>query len=330
MLRLINLSVLKSIAPGFILCAVAALIAQNLSIYSGVPVMLCALGLGIVLHVFSKMALTTSGVQFTSRSILRAGVVLIGGRIVFDDLASLGAQTIILVVCVTLGVILFSICMARILKLDHNLGLLLGGATAICGASAALALSAVLPQSKNLEKNTLMAVVGVTCVGTILMLVYPFALGWIGLNHHDAGILIGGTIHDVSQVVGAGYSISQESGDTAILIKLIRVFMLLPVIFIFAFFYGGKRQKGGARWPAFPLFIAGFLALVVLNSMHVLPPLVTDFMDKTSKAFLVMSIVAVGIKTSLRELFSLGVRPLVLIGADTAFIIVIYAAVLAF
>lgn len=316
------LSRLRLLMPGVIACIIVALAAQFVSDHYGAPVMLVALFLGMSFHFMSCEQSTKDGVQYVSRAILKAGVVLIGARIVLSDLAALGIETVVLIVSAMAMVIALSVMCARALKIDREQGLLVGGATAICGASAAIALSAVMPPSKNLEKNTLAAVVGVTAVGTVLMILYPFIIALTGVGHEDAGILIGGTIHDVSQVVGAGYSVSEETGDKAILVKLVRVCMLLPVIFLFAFM---NRDKGiSSSRPVFPLFIIGFMVLVVLNSLQVLPQEVITLFSDISKWFLVMAIAAIGMKTSFQVFFSLGWGPLILLAVDAVFIFLVF------
>ena len=113
---------------------------------------------------------------------------------------------------------------------DVLFGLLTGGATAICGASAALALAAALPAHPGKERATLFTVIGVSALSTRAMIAYPMIVHALDLGPQAAGVFLGATIHDVAQVVGAGYGMSQETGDTATVVKLMRVAMLLPVI----------------------------------------------------------------------------------------------------
>tara|TARA_R110001592_G_scaffold29350_15_gene106712 strand:- start:1774 stop:2847 length:1074 start_codon:yes stop_codon:yes gene_type:complete len=316
--------------PGIMVCLVITLAAQFLSAHYTAPVMLMALLMGMSLNFLSQEAPTKLGVEYTSQSILRAGVVLIGARIVFEDFVALGAAGIGLVITATILVIIASLICTKALGLGKEQGLLIGGATAICGASAALAISSVLPKSDSLEQNTLLAVLGVTAMGTLAMIVYPVIIGFLGYDDHQAGLLIGGAIHDVSQVVGAGYSISTEAGDTAILIKLMRIFLLIPLLFVFAYAFKAKEQDATNKKLPIPLFLAGFFVLMVLNSFHLLPQNILDVLEYTSKWFLIMAITAVGMKTSLKAVFSLGWRPFVLIFVDTLFIALLYFLAIAF
>ena len=310
--------------PGILVCIIVTVAAQSIASHYTVPVMLMALLIGMSLNFLSQDEPTKFGIQYTSQSILRLGVVLIGARIVFEDFLSLGSLGIVLVATATALVIGVSLLCAKVLGLNKEQGILLGGATAICGASAALAISSVLPKSETKEQNTLLAVLGITAMGTVAMIIYPVIIGFLGYDDHQSGVLIGGTIHDVSQVVGAGYSISTEAGDTAVLIKLMRVFLLIPVVFAVALLFGEKKTETKKRKVPIPLFLAGFFILMLLNSLHVLPPALGNFLEIASKWCLVMAIAAVGMKTSLKTLCALGWRPFLLVLIDTLSIALLY------
>ncbi len=155
----------------------------------------------------------------------------------------MGWQPLLLVVVSVTLTIAVSMVAARLFGFRGLFGLLTGGATAICGASAALALAAALPGHPLKERATLFTVIGVSALSTMAMIAYPMIVHALGLNPVQAGIFLGGTIHDVAQVVGAGYSISRETGDAATLVKLMRVSMLLPVI-VFAVLVSRRAGQG--------------------------------------------------------------------------------------
>ncbi len=305
-----------------------AVTAIFISLYSPVPVMLACLLMGMALNFMSKASLTKDGVQYTSRSILRIGVALIGARIMISDFTALGAPIITLVILTTIAIIIFGVLLARVIGADKEQGLLIAGATAICGGSAALAIAASMPNSKDLEKNTLIAVIGVTAIGTIAMILYPLIIAILGFNDYEAGILIGGAIHDVAQVVGAGYSVSTDAGDNAVIIKLIRVSMLVPIVFVLTFMFGRSGKQSEEKPPLVPLFIVGFIILAALNSFHLIPAEITGILKNASKYMLMMAIVAVGMKTSFKEVMSLGWKPVALIVINTAIIFGIYLIVI--
>lgn len=321
-----SLSKARHYLLGIFLCVIVACGADYISSLYSLPVFLIALLTGLLLHPVFRMPAFSEGVKFSAVNVLRFGVVLIGARLAFSDVLSLGWSVVGIVIASTLFVILMSVVFARILGVDRDIGIITGAATAICGASAALAISSLLPQTKDREKHTLIAVVGVTVMGTVLMISYPFVVPYLRLEDFAASLMVGGTIHDVSQVVGAGYSISTEVGDTAILIKLIRVFMLVPVIFLFIWLF--KKEEKGSQSKPFPLFILGFLVLVVMNSFQLLPDAVVEFFEVTSRWMLVIAMVGVGMKTSFKSLFSLGWKPLFLVFTNTVVISLIYISFL--
>jgi uncharacterized integral membrane protein (TIGR00698 family) len=212
-------------------------------------------------------------------------------------------------------------------------GLLSGGATAICGASAALALAAALPAHPLKERATLFTVVGVSVLSTLAMIVYPMLATAFGLDARAAGVFLGATIHDVAQVVGAGYSMSKETGDVATFVKLMRVAMLVPVI-VFAVLLTRMRATepgtaAGPRPPLLPGFALAFAVLVAVNSTGWLPATVAKTGGEFSRACLVAAIAAIGMKTRLKELISVGLKPVLLMLAETVFLAALVLVLLA-
>ncbi len=229
--------------PGLLASAVVAAAAAFLSQHYGAPAMLFALLLGMAMNFLGAEGRCTAGIGFSARSVLRIGVALLGLRITLSQVAAMGWQPLLLVVVSVTLTISVSMVVARMFGFRGLFGLLTGGATAICGASAALALAAALPGHPLKERATLFTVIGVSALSTIAMIAYPMIVHALGLTPVQAGIFLGGTIHDVAQVVGAGYSISRETGDAATLVKLMRVAMLLPVI-VFAVVLSRRAEPG--------------------------------------------------------------------------------------
>ncbi|MEO1406320.1 MAG: putative sulfate exporter family transporter, partial [Pseudomonadota bacterium] len=296
--------------PGLLLATTIAMAAMLVNERYGGPVMLYALLLGIAFSFLSDHSRLAPGINFTARQVLRVGVALLGVRITMGDVASLGLPTVALVVsgiAITIGIGSW-IGRAFGLKADH--AILSAGAVAICGASAALAISAVLPRNKTSECNTILTVIGVTALSTIAMVIYPFIAGAMDLSDREAGIFIGATIHDVAQVVGAGYTISDEAGDTATIVKLMRVACLVPVIcFIGLMMRGEGDQKAHPAAPLLPMFLIAFVALMVINSAGLVPMAVQSGLSEASRWALIAAVAALGVKTSLSDLFKVGPNP---------------------
>ena len=313
----------RSLFPGAMACAVVAAAATFLGDHYGAPVLLFALLIGLGMNFLSSDGPCAPGIEFCAKSVLRIGVALLGLRITFAQVAALGWQPLVLVVVCVAITIAVSVVAARALGFEPLFGLLTGGATAICGASAALALAAALPGHPLKERATLFTVIGVSALSTIAMIAYPMIVHALGLTPVQAGIFLGGTIHDVAQVVGAGYGISRETGDAATLVKLMRVSMLLPVI-VFAVVLSRRAGTGevadGPRPPLLPGFAVAFALLVLVNSTGWVPASVQDFGNDASRWCLLTAMAAIGMKTQLREVITVGIKPVVLMILETVFL----------
>ena len=319
----------RELAPGFIVSSVVAAAASFLSEHYGAPVMLFALLLGMSLNFLAAESKCKAGIEFTARTVLRMGIALLGMRITLGQITALGWQPIALVITLVIVTISVSVITAKILGFKKLFGMLTGGSTAICGASAALALSAAFPNHPQKEKATLFTVIGVSALSTFAMIVYPMIAKWLELSPKAAGIFLGATIHDVAQVVGAGYSMSTETGDIATVVKLMRVAMLLPVIVCAAMI---TRMQGadstGERPPLLPWFAVGFLILACINSTGWVPIIIQNGINDLSRWFLVISISALGMKTQLKELASVGIKPILLMVGESAFLVVLVLALM--
>ena len=308
----------KSLVPGLLVAALVAMAAAFLGGHYKGSMLLFALLLGLALHFLSEDQRCAAGIQFASSTVLRIGVALLGLRLTIDHVVTLGWQTV-LALMVSVGLTIgLGLLLARLFKVGSNLGVLIGGATAICGASAALAIASVLPKSASLERDTALTVVGVTTLSTMAMVVYPIITQWLGFDSVMAGQFIGATIHDVAQVVGAGYSLSQSAGDAATITKLMRVAFLMPVLVVISLVVRAHMAKSiGAertvKTPLLPWFAVVFLVLMLINSTGWVPSLIQAAASDVSQAFLVLAIAGVGLKTSLQEVTQLGWRPVAMI-----------------
>ena len=314
--------------PGAALAALLALVATFVSSRYGGPQFLYALLFGIAFNFLAAHPRTREGIQFTARTVLRLGVGLLGARIAWEQIAALGAGPVALVIVAVAATIAVGAWAAILGKRPVAEGLLTGGAVAICGASAALAIAAVLPRTERNSQYTLLTVVGVTALSTLAMILYPAAIPLLGFGDSAAGVFLGGTIHDVAQVVGAGYMISPEAGITATYVKLLRVTLLVPVVLVFAFAFRAGAPGRGALVP--PWFLLVFVALAALNSAGAIPALAGDWLAAVSRGCLVAAIAALGVMTSFGELAALGWRPILLLVAETAFLALFVAGGLAF
>ncbi len=321
-------------APGLLVSAIVAMAAMFLSQHYGAPVMLFALLLGMALNFLSEVGRFRAGLDVAAKLILRTGVALLGLRITLDQVVALGWKPLLMVMVSVVLTIAVGIVLARWMGFKAFFGLLTGGAVAICGASAALALSAAMPNHPLKERATLFAVIGVSTLSTIAMMLYPLIVHGLNFSEQDAGFFLGGTIHDVAQVVGAGYSISAVTGDTATLIKLLRVAMLVPVIVLASWMtarYMATQKVNDAevkRPPLLPWFAVAFIVLVGIRSTAVMPPLVVDIGKVASQWCLVGAMAAIGMKTHLKEVVAVGWKPVLLMVIETVFLAILFYGLL--
>ncbi|HSW05649.1 YeiH family protein [Aquabacterium sp.] len=302
--------------PGLALCAALAAAAAFVAGLHGSakpgPVMLYALMFGSAFHYQSSEPHSAPGIAWSSGSLLRLGVGLLGARITAEQIAGLGLSTLAAVAAGITSTLLLGLLLARVLGQPRSLGVLAGGATAICGASAALALAAVLPRSERSERDTLGVVVLATLFSTAAMLAYPLLARALALPPAAAGLFIGGSIHDVAQVIVAGYVLGAPTGDIATLVKLMRVASLVLVVGTVAMVVARHGQPCAGRPPALPWFLGLFVGLVALRSLQLLPQELILLLDQASRACLLVGVAALGAKTSLPALARCGWRPVLL------------------
>lgn len=319
----------QMLLPGAALASVIALAATFVSTLHGGPQLLYALLLGVAFHYLSHEARTKRGVEFCARTVLRLGVGLLGARITATQIVGLGWETALTVIAALVTTMLCGLAIGKRLGMTRAQRVLSGGAVAICGASAALAISAVLPREKDGDRFTLMVVVTVTVMSTLAMIVYPLVARLLHLPPALAGLFLGGTIHDVAQVVGAGYMLNHETGDVATIVKLFRVSMLTVVVVVISAAFKGSREhelaagthgRIPAKQPLVPWFLWLFVGMVLLNSLGALSLPLQAGVNDISRACLVTAIAALGMKTSFAQLARAGWRPLALIIIETAWI----------
>ena len=319
-----------NLAPGLLVAATVAMAAGFLSINYSVPVMLFALLLGIAFNFLSEEGAVSRESRRHSTQVMQIGVALLGARITFTQIAELGLIPVATVTGSVVLTMVFGIGVARVMGLPKQFGILTGGSVAICGASAALAISTALPKYEGSERDTIFTVVSVVTLSSVAMIVYPLIAAAIGLDHTQAGVFLGATIHDVAQVVGAGYSVSAQTGDVATVIKLARVALLVPVILVLLAWFRRRGDDPSVGKLPIPAFLIAFPLLVGVNSAHLIPEPVRVVLVDTSRWCLVIAIAALGMKTSLKALAEVGHRALALIVAETIFLALLVLGVIVF
>jgi uncharacterized integral membrane protein (TIGR00698 family) len=310
------------IAPGVASTLIVALAATYLSDHYHAPPVIFALLLGMALNQLSTEARYAPGINVSARRLLRISVALLGLRITFGQISELGWSTAAMVIVTVPLTIGFGWALARTMKLDGRFGVLSGGAVGICGASAAMAIAVAWPR-KDSERDTVVVIACITTYSTIAMVLYPALLAQLHLDPLQTGRFLGGSIHDVAQVVAAGYASSPPAGDAATIVKLMRVTMLLPVVLIITLLAArgmGQHQPAQEKVALLPGFLIVFVVLAALNGFALVAKPIVWVLTEASKWLLVISVAALGMKTSLRELMAVGTTSIALIAAETVFL----------
>lgn len=305
------LSRLVQLYPGIAAVLLIAVASQFLAANYGAPVLVFALLLGMAMNFLYRQEHTRAGVDLCATQVLRAGVGLLGAGIAVSDIAAIGVSGLGVLlggmaVTIALGPVL-----AKMLGLNRDFGLLSSGAVAICGVSAALTLSSVMPKSEEQSKFTLLTVIMVTTIGAIAMVLYPIIVQTLELTPQQAGYFLGGAIHDVSHVAGAGFALSEAVGVEAMTVKMVRVAMLIPIAWCFLMLF--NRSTGSTQSLRPPGFLLVFIALAVVNSLGYIPVNWSATLTELSKLSFLLAIVALGIKTELSGLVAHGWRPVALV-----------------
>src|ERR1035441_1837341 len=212
-----------------IVAAIGYVAAPFVAHVAPIPNMVIALVVGIALNPIVARPAMQPGMAFCVRTVLRWAVALLGLRVGLADIAALGPETAALVVLSMVATLVSGFVFAHWSGQAAGFGALVGVGTAVCGASATLAVSTVVPNYPGKQPDIAFIVVAVNALATLAILFYPPLCILLGFYAQTTGVMLGGTIHDVAQVVGAGYAVSVPVGNTAALVRLFRVFLLLPV-----------------------------------------------------------------------------------------------------
>jgi uncharacterized integral membrane protein (TIGR00698 family) len=315
--------------PGLLVALLAVLAAASLSDRYGAPLTLMALLIGLAMNFLSADRRLTPGLTLASRELLRWAIVLVGARITLAQIIALGPQSLLAVVLIVALAIGAGIVSSRALGFGAAFGTLSGGAVAICGASAAMALSATLSERRVRQAELTLVLVGTSAMSSGALILYPAICELFKLNDLQSGFVLGASIHDVAQTLGAGYAFSPAAGETATIVKLARVALLAPVLALVALSSPQPLKISGAKRaaPLLPWFVAGFFVIAGINSTGIIPAQVSAFAGDSAGWMLAVSVAATAIRSPLAEILKAGPRPL-LVGVAASLVSV--SAALAF
>jgi uncharacterized integral membrane protein (TIGR00698 family) len=315
---------ISALFPGFVVVAVASVAATWFSEHYGMPVILAGLLLGLALNFVSAEQKVHPGLDFCGTSCLRWGIVLLGTQVTVMQIGSLGALAFLGLIGIMSLVMGAGLLGARLGGQSSYAGWLAGGATAICGASAALAIYAVIGRERLNQSQFTLILVGVALASAVAMSFYPLIAAQLAFTDKQAGFLMGAAVHDVAQSLGGGYSFSQSAGETATIVKLSRVALLAPAVALVGLAIGSTdgRSKSLASKLKLPWFIVAFFAAVAINSLVSAPAWVAQYGLIASKAMLLFAVTATAMRSRLDLLLSQGTKALfpVMLATLTAFV----------
>lgn len=258
------------------------------------------------------------GIQFCAKKLLRLGIILYGFRLTFQDILLVGAPGIIVDVLIVVITIIGGVYLGKLMKMDEDISLLTSIGSGICGAAAILGAESTI-QTK--PYKTAVAVATVVIFGTIAMFIYPvlYNKGVVSATPEEMGIYTGATVHEVAHTVGAGNSMGQDISNTAIIVKMIRVMMLVPVLLLLSWWAARKAasNKSGDKAAAkkkvsIPWFALGFLLVIVINSVIHFPIPAITAVNNIDTFLLTMAMVALGCETSFDKFKKAGAKPFIL------------------
>jgi uncharacterized integral membrane protein (TIGR00698 family) len=331
------MELMRNILPGLALSAlvaVAAVVSAPLVSHAlPIPAMVIALFIGIALNPLARRATFQPGIVFCLKTLLRWAVALLGLRVALHEIAALGFSTAAIVVVAMIVTIVAGFLLARALSQEAAYGALAGAGTAVCGASATLATSIVVPDYKGKEADVAFVVVAVNALSTAAMVLYPPICAALGFDEQRTGVMLGATIHDVAQVVGAGYAVSEPVGNSAVVVKLFRVFLMLPIVLAIGWLFARRAVTADAAKIPFPVFALVFVLLCVVNSVALSWPAVAPGYEwikaplvEVSTWGLLIAIGALGLGTSLPAIAALGWRHVATVTGTTVVILAIVTA----
>lgn len=262
-----------------------------------------------------------AGVDLSKSTLLRAGIILYGFRITFQQIAGVGwTGVLIAALMVTLTYLIAVQIGTRLLGLDRQTSMLIGAGSAICGAAAVIAVEPVVGGQAH---KVCVAVATVVIFGTLGMFLYPLLYPHLGLSAQQYGIFAGSTIHEVAQVVVAGNSISEGAASTAVIEKMLRVMMLAPFLLVLSATRPCSDEQGQRnRKITIPWFALLFIAVSALHSLQWVAPKIVSVLIQIDTVLLAMAMAALGLRTHIGAVRQAGLKPIVLAGMLFVFLVV--------
>ncbi len=317
---------LARLLPGLALAtaiAVLAVLLRRLPMLATTSALMLAILLGMAWrNLVGTPAAAIPGLIACLKRPLRIGIALLGLQLTLAQVAEVGVGGVAVIVACVAASFAFTVGAGRWLGVEPGLARLIAAGTSICGASAIVAANTVV---RDRDESVAYSLAVVTLCGTVVMLLYPLLGSVLQLSDHWYGLWIGASVHEVAQVVAAGFAHGQDAGEFATVSKLTRVLMLAPLVLVLAALARRALSAVAADAPTAsatptPWFVYVFIVLVLLGSSGGVPDSIVDAARWASQSLLALALAAVGLCTDLRSIVARGWRPFALGGLASAFI----------
>lgn len=268
---------------------------------------------GMLLAFWKRPQALNEGIGYTSKKLLQYSIILLGFEMNLFNVFRVGRQTLILMTFTLTAAFLTAFVAGKLLKLDGNTTTLIGVGSAICGGSAIAATAPVIHADDDEVAHSISTIFLFNVIAAFL---FPFLGHLLGMSDQSFGLWAGTAVNDTSSVVAAGYTFSNAAGSLAVIVKLTRTLMIVPVTLVLAVYTSkkesGRKQGGYSLVKIFPWFVLGFVLASILNTFFALPAGLSSFLAQTGKFVIVMAMAAIGLNTNLVKLVKNGGRPIFL------------------
>lgn len=300
--------------PGILLTAIIAIpawfIGEKFPII-GSPVL--GILFGMILAFLKRPKYFDAGISYTSKKLLQYSIILLGFNMNLFSVLKVGSQTILLMLFTLSATFLSAFFIGKLLKVQKNTNILIGVGTAICGGSA---IAATAPVIQAEDEDVASSISTIFFFNVIAAFLFPFLGHFLHMTDYHFGLWAGTAVNDTSSVVAAGYSFSNAAGNLAVIVKLTRTLMIIPVTLILAYWTSRNKTKDNkvnySISKIFPWFILGFVAASILSTFLPIPVFMKDILVKAGKYVIVMAMSAIGLNTNLVKLVKNGLRPILL------------------
>ncbi|PHM33063.1 YeiH family protein [Xenorhabdus innexi] len=297
---------------------------QPLFIHMGLSVLTISILLGIIIGNTlypSLKPICSSGINFTKHYLLRAGIILYGFRLTFQQICDVGIAGILIDTIMLSSTFFIALWLGRVFfKIDRQTVMLIGAGSSICGAAAIMATEPVVKASSD---KVAVAISTVVIFGTLATFIYPWFYQlnthyqWFPFSQQEFGLFSGSTIHEVAQVVAVGHTQGNAAEDTAVISKMIRVMMLAPFLLLLSGYLSRVESKNcvndhGKSPITIPWFAIFFIVMAAFNSFHLLPESIVSYIIAIDTVLLAMAMAALGLTTHISAIRQAGTKPILL------------------